>query len=203
MGSMSTRGRLRDRPAGPPAAEVRGRAGGIGRSSSAAAERVSDDLRRHDGPFLHRRRRVARLSLAASTAMGVVAAYQHGLLRHLPESPAGLLDADRVDASGEAYQLFKTPDAALGLASYALTLVLAGAGSARRAEERPWLPLALAAKVAADALGGLFLTAEQASKHRRFCSWCLAATAASVAMVPQVIPEARAAARRLGRPSGR
>jgi hypothetical protein len=55
----------------------------------------------------------------------------------------------------------------------------------------------MSAKVAADALGGLYLTAEQASKHRRFCSWCLAAALASVTMVPQVVPEARAAVRQL------
>ncbi len=189
---------LRQRPAGPAAAAVRGERGGMGRSSSPTAEDVSDDLRRRTGPFLARRRRVAALSLVASGAMGVVAAYQNGLIRHLPEPPLGVLDADEVDASGEAYQLFKTPDAALGLASYALTLVLAGAGTARRAEERPWLPLAMAAKVTADALGGLYLTAEQASKHRRFCSWCLVASAVSVAMVPQALPEARAALRQLG-----
>ncbi|MDQ4129597.1 MAG: vitamin K epoxide reductase family protein [Actinomycetota bacterium] len=194
---MTRRRREHERLAGPVAAKVRGSEGGIGRPSSPTAERVSDDLRRHAGTFLDRRRRVAALSLGASAAMGVVAAYQNGLLRHLPEPPLGLLDADRVDASGEAYQFLKTPDGALGLASYALTLVLAGAGTARRAEERPWLPLALAAKVAADALGGLYLTAEQASKHRRFCSWCVAAAFASVAMVPQVVPEARAALRQL------
>ena len=188
---------LRKRPAGPSAATVRGDKGGIGRASSPEAEEVSDDLRRGTGAFLNRRRRVAALSLTASAAMGAVAAYQNGLISHLPEPPLPLLDADQVDASGEAYQLFKTPDAALGLASYAATLVLAGAGSARRVQERPWLPLALAAKVAGDALGGLYLTAEQASKHRRFCSWCLVASAASVAMVPQVIPEARAALRQL------
>ncbi len=158
---------------------------------------MSDDLRRRPDQFLDRRRRVAALSLLSSAALGAVAAYQNGLVRHLPEPPLELFDADRVDASGEAYQLFKTPDAALGLASYGLTLALAGAGSARRAEERPWLPLAMTAKVVADALGGLYLTAEQASKHRRFCSWCLTAAAASVAMVPQALPEARAALRQL------
>lgn len=189
---------LRRRPAGPRAGAAQGSEGGIGRASSPAAERVSDDLRRHASTFLDRRRRVAALSLAASAAMGVVAAYQNGLLRHLPEPPLGPLDADGVDASGEAYQLLKTPDAALGLASYALTLILAGAGTAERVRDHPWLPLAMSAKVAADALGGLYLTAEQASKHRRFCSWCLVATAASVAMLPQVLPEARVALRHLG-----
>lgn len=59
------------------------------------------------------------------------------------------------------------------------------------------MPLAMAAKVAFDALGGLVLTAEQATKHRKFCGWCLAATAAYLAMVPQVVPEARVALREL------
>ncbi len=69
-----------------------------------------------------------------------------------------------------------------------MTLVLIGMGDGRRVEERPWLPLAMAAKVGFDALGGLYLTAEQASKHRRFCGWCLVATAAYLAMVPRSCP---------------
>ena len=166
---------------------------GIGRSTSAAAERVSSDLRTGSGDLLRRRRRVATMALGAAGSMGVVSAYQMGLLRHLPEPPVPMLDADRVDASGEAYQFLKTPDAALGLVSYAVTLALAGMGSGRRAIERPWVPLMLAAKVALDTVSGLYLTVEQGSKHRRFCSWCLAAAGLSGAMVPQVLPEARLA----------
>ena len=167
--------------------------GGIGRPSSRAAEEVSSDLRTGRGDALRRRRRVGAMALSAAGSMGVVAAYQMGLLKHLPEPPLAALDADKVDASGEAYQYLKTPDAALGLASYAATLVLAGMGSDRRAQERPWIPLALAAKVGLDAVSGLYLTVEQASKHRRFCSWCLLAAGLSTAMVPQVVPEARTA----------
>jgi uncharacterized membrane protein len=170
---------------------------GIGRPSSPAAERVSADLRTGAGDVLRRRRRVATMALGAAGSMGVVSAYQMGLLRHLPEPPVALLDADRVDASGEAYQYLKTPDATLGLASYAITLVLAGMGSGRRAIERPWVPLALAAKVTLDTVSGLYLTVEQGSKHRRFCSWCLVAAGLSAAMVPQVVPEAKLAWRQL------
>jgi hypothetical protein len=106
----------------------------------------------------------------------------------LPEPPLPLLDADAVDASGEAYQELKTPDASLGIFNSAITLVLAGMGDRQRAIERPWLPLVLAAKVGLDAASGLFLTIEQGSKHRRFCSWCLTAAVTSLAMIPQVLP---------------
>jgi hypothetical protein len=34
---------------------------------------------------------------------------------------------------------------------------------------------------------------EQLSKHRKLCFWCLLAALASVAAVPQVLPEARLA----------
>ena len=169
----------------------------FGRSTSAEAEAVSRDLRRGDDGWLRRRRRVGALSLSAMGSMGVVAAYQMGLIRRPPEPRVRFLDAEKVDASGEAYQFLKTPDAALGLASYAVTLALAGMGDRNRARRQPWIPLALAAKVGLDAVAGVLLTAEQASKHRRFCSWCLASSAASVAMVPQVLPEAREAWHRL------
>jgi uncharacterized membrane protein len=126
-----------------------------------------------------------------------VAAYQNGLIRHLPEPPLPGLGAEDVDAAGEAYQYLKTPDAALGLASQAVTLVLAGMGSRHRASERPWVPLAMAAKVVLDAAGGAYLTVEQATKHKRFCSWCLTAAVANIAAVPMVLPEARVAWRAL------
>ena len=188
----------RQRPAGPTAASVRPRSGGVGRSSSPAAERVSDDLRRGAGSFLEQRRRVAGLTSLASAALGVVGLYQFGLLRRVPEPSLPFLGADAVDASGEAYQQLKTPDAALGLLSAGVTLVLAGMGDRDRARTQPWVPLALAAKTAADAGGGLYLLAEQITKHRMICSWCTVAALAQLATLPIALPEARAAVRRLG-----
>lgn len=187
----------RSHPAGPPAASIRPRNGGIGRSSSPAAEAVSDALRRGAGNFLPQRRRIALLQTAAAATLSVVGLYQFGLLRSVPEPPLPGLDADRVDASGEAYSLLHTPDSSLGIASAGMSLALAGMGGSTRYQEQPWIPLALLAKSLLDAAGGLFLTAEQLTKHKRICSWCTATAALLVATVPAALPEARAAWRTL------
>lgn len=178
--------------AGPPAGSVR-RTGGVGRKPSPAGEAVSDYLRRGGGEWLDRRRRIAGLSFAGAAALGLVSLYQLGIVEHLPDPPLALFDSDGVDAAGEAYAFLKTPDAALGVVSFGVTAVLAGMGGEDRARRQPWIPLALAAKVAVDALAAARLTVEQATRHRRFCFYCLAAAAASFATVPQVIPEARVA----------
>lgn len=186
------------RPERPPLArEARARPGRIGRSSSRAAESVSDDLRLGTGGHLPARRRQAALLVLASASLGVVSLYQFGLIKHLPEPPLPFLDADAVDASGEAYASALTPDATLGILSAAASLALVGMGGADRAHDRPVIPLLAAGKLALDALGGLYLTAEQASRHRKFCSWCLLAAAAQAAALPAALPEAREALRHL------
>lgn len=184
-------------PAGPPAKRVRGSFGGVGRSSSRQAERVSDDLRRRTSPHLRRRRRQTALMLGATAAMGVVSLYQTGIVRHLPDPSMPGFDSDHVDASGEAYETFDTPDATLGIASYGTTLALIGMGAADRASSRPWIPLIAAAKLAYDSAGAAWLTAEQITKHRALCFYCLLASGATWAALGQALPEARSALRSL------
>lgn len=145
----------------------------VGRSSDRRAEALSTELRCGANRFLRLRRRTIKLSALAAGAMGAVSLYQTGVVRHLPEPPLPFLDSDRVDASGEAYAFLRVPDAPLGLLSYGATLTLAAVAGADRERELPWLPLLLAGKVVVDALGGVFLTLEQATKHRAFCSYCL------------------------------
>lgn len=110
------------RPAGPSAKAARGSGGGIGRASTATAEAVSDQLRRGTDGYLDDRRRVAALALGSTGALGVVSLYQTGLLKHVPEPPLRFFDADKVDASGEAYRIFSMPDAILGMLSSVATL---------------------------------------------------------------------------------
>ena len=156
---------------------------------------LSRELRTGEGAFLGRRRQTVGLSLVASAAMGAITLYQMGLIRHLPEPPLPYLDADKVDAAPEAYNRAgtATPDAALGLANYGVTVVLAAMAGPDRARALPWLPLLLAVKVGVDALNAGYLTYEQVAKHKALCSYCLLASAATFATVPAVLPEARAA----------
>jgi hypothetical protein len=154
---------------------------------------LSQDLRTTNNQWMHRRRQIVLLSMLSATCMGVVAAYQIGLLRRVPEPRLPMLDADKVDASPEAYEKLSTGDAFLGFVSYGTTMLLAAMGDSRRHETHPYVPVALAAKAALDAAQAGKLTLDQWFKHRAFCSWCLTAAAATFAVVPAVVPELRAA----------
>ncbi len=160
-------------------------------------EELSEQLRNGDSDDLRRRRTVVGLSLVAIGSMGLISLYQMGIIKHLPEPPLPMLDADKVDASPEAYSRFSMPDGFLGLGSYAMTMGLAAMGGQDRARTQPWIPLALAAKVAFDTSQAFRLTVDQATKEKAFCSWCLLSALSTFATVPFVIPETRAAIRQL------
>jgi hypothetical protein len=155
-------------------------------------DRLSHELRTSDDPIMRARRDVVALSLVSATCMGVIALYQIGRLKHLPEPPLPLLDADTVDASAEAYTTLSTGDAFLGFVSYGVTMLLAAIGSPRRHQEHPFLPMVLAGKAVFDAGQAAKLTVDQWTKHRAFCSWCLVAAASTFAVLPRVLPESRA-----------
>jgi hypothetical protein len=60
----------------------------VGRGSSAAAEAVSDALRRESHPFLDIRRHTAVLQIAAAASLAVVNnLYRFGVMRSVPEPP--------------------------------------------------------------------------------------------------------------------
>ncbi|MDA8164240.1 MAG: vitamin K epoxide reductase family protein [Desulfobacteraceae bacterium] len=158
---------------------------------------LSRHLRRRSTPNLRRRRGIVGLAFTAAAGMGLIGLFQIGILRHLPEPPLPVFDADKVDGSAEAYSLLATPDAFIGLASYSLTAALAAAGGPDRPADRPWLPLAMAGKVMADAVQAARLSRDQWVRHRAFCIWCLLAAGATFAAVPLALGEARDAIREL------
>lgn len=155
------------------------------------AAKLSAVLRKFAEPSLRRRRAVVSLSALSIGCMALITSYQTGVISHLPEPPLPKMDADKVDASADAYAILSTPDAALGVVSYAATLVLAAMAGSDRAMEVPLIPLALAAKATADAAAQL--TVDQVKRQKAFCFWCLTSAAASFAILPLVFPEARTA----------
>ena len=138
------------------------------------------------------------LSVLGTTAGQLVALYQTGIIKHLPDPPSGgLFDSDRVDASEYAYSRFSPPDAPLMIITYGVTAWLAGAGGPDRPRNAPWLPIAMAAKTLYDAATTVKLAREEWQDNRAFCAYCQTATLASFASVAFALPEAVRATRRL------
>jgi hypothetical protein len=163
---------------------------------------LSEQLRRGRTPDLRLRRGIIGLAFAAGACTALVALYQSGVIRHVPEPRWRRLDADRVDAVNDAYAYFSTPDAFLGTVSYATTAALAAMGGADRARRRPWVSLAMVGKIILDCGIASWLTWFQWNRLRAFCSWCLLATSAAFATLLLALPEARRALRNLRRLPG-
>lgn len=164
-----------------------------------AKARLSRELRRGRSGHLARRRFVIGCQLAATAAMEVITLYQAGIIRELPE-PRGTAfgrpwDAERVDASDEAYDLLSMPHSPLAMLSFATTTMLAGLGGEDRHRRTPWVPRALALKAAFDALYAAKLVRDQATRYEAWCVWCLVAAAGSLAAFPATLPEALSARR--------
>ena len=167
--------------------------------SSPTPSQLSRQLRTGDAPDLERRRKVVGLSMVGAAAGIAVSLYQTGVISHLPDPPVGPFDSDKVDASDYAYKRAETPDGLAMLVTYGVTALLAGAGGEDRARRLPWLPLALAAKVASDVATNMILAKEEWAENKALCAYCQAANLASLASLPLVLPEARKALRHLVR----
>lgn len=162
-----------------------------------AAAKLGRELRQDRRISLSKRRSMMGLCLTSMASLGVVALYQFGVLKRLPAPPLRGLDADKVNGSAQAYEHLSMPDAVLGLGSYSVTLGLVAMGGADRESSHPWIPVALGVKASLDSALSAKLTVDQARKYRAFSLWSLVAAGATFGMLPLVIPEARAALRRL------
>lgn len=172
------------------------------RPTTPGAAAVARSLRRAAGPHLRGRRWALVADLTAISALGVVALYQAGLLRHLPDAGLRGGASDRVAGSPRAYWALHTPDAALGIANYAATIVLATAGGADRYRTAPWLSYLFAAKLLGDGVVAAVLLREERHAREGMCSWCLIASAAALVAAPVGIPEALSALRSTRRGRG-
>ncbi len=162
-----------------------------------SADELGRELRTENGPFLNRRRKILSLSLFSSTVLACIALYQTGILKKLPDPRWPGLDAEKVNGSAQAYSILKTPDALLGLASYAVTACLAGMGPEDRTRTEPLVPIGMGLKCLADATLATKLTIEGWRRYGTFSVWSLSAAAATWTALPLAIPEATAAVRHL------
>lgn len=155
------------------------------------ARNLGYGIRNNSRKDMRRRRGVFGLVLTAAASMSVIALYQVGIFKHVPEPRSSRLDSDAVTGSAKAYSLLETPDSVLAIGSYAVTMTLAAMGPPDRARKQPLLPILLAAKVAFDAAVAAKYTIEEWKGYRAFCFWCLVASTATFASVALAIPEAR------------
>ncbi len=151
--------------------------------------RLSDELRNASSPDLRRRRWVVGLSLLGSAIGQIVALYQVGIVKRLPDPPGRLFDSTRVNASTYAYKRLQMPDAVLMIGTYAATAALAAAGGKDRAARTPWLPVALAAKTLFDVGTNLKLAREEWQVNGALCAYCQTASALSLASAALAVPE--------------
>jgi len=136
---------------------------------------------------MKRRRGIIGLAFFSCAVLGTVALYQIGIIKKLPQPPSRAFNSRRVHRSSQAYAILQTPDAFLGLASYAVTACLAAMGTENRA---PWMSIALALKLLADSAMALKLTLDEATKLRAFSIWSILAAAATWTALPLALPEA-------------
>ena len=166
------------------------------RAELLSPSQLSEELRTGTGSDLRRRRIGLGLSFAGVAIGGVVAAYQTGLLKRLPDIlPGSIWDAEKVDASDYAYRHLQQPDGTSMLVNYGLTAMNISAGGKDRARQNPALPVAAAAKAAFDLALCLKLTADEWRDNQKLCSWCQVATALSAATFAVTVPEAIKAVR--------
>jgi hypothetical protein len=145
------------------------------------------------GDFLDRRRAATVLTMVGMASPSIVALYQMGIFRRLPEPGLPGLDAEKVNGSAEAYGVLKTPDAVLGLGSYAATLGLLAMGGRDRAQTQPWIPLALAAKCGLDSAQAARPTGKSWLCFRAFSLYSLVTALSTFLVFPLVLSEAKAA----------
>jgi uncharacterized membrane protein len=149
--------------------------------------------RRSDDVFMNRRRRMAGLSLLNIVCMCGIAAYQMRVVNRLPNPKFANFEAEYVAGSAEAYSILETPDAVLGLCSYAATLGLTAMGGPNRDKERPWLPVLASGKALLDLTVAASLVTVQVVRIRKLCWICLLTAASTTAIAGLSLMEAKAA----------
>jgi uncharacterized membrane protein len=143
------------------------------------------------------RRGAVAVSLIGIAAMAATALLQMGLVKRLPDPPAGNFDTKKVNSSDEAYS-YGGPDSPIAITGHGVNMVLASMGGADRAERQPWLPVlaaVIAGLQASTAARYLFHTMPKVDKA--WCPYCITDALTHFATLAFTLPEALKAVRKL------
>ncbi len=148
---------------------------------------LRDVLHSRDRAPLRRRRAIVGLSLIGFAGTALASLYHRGVVRRLGR-PFRRFATDPMDASSPQYGL---PNAMLSLATYAVSIGLAGLGPEARARRTPWIPLMAAGKAAADAgVAARYLLLQKADAERSWPGYAAVDAAVRLGTLVLTIPEA-------------
>lgn len=163
-----------------------------GGAGPAAARRT---LRESGAPEVILRRAIVATSLFGIGAMAVIALFQSGLLRRLPDLPLEDFRSDEVNASDTAYG-WGMPDSPLSIGAHAASLAVATVGDEDRAQAHPWLPLAASAVAAPAAItSARYLFYDMPVREKGWCPYCIVDALAHIAVLGFTFWESRKALR--------
>ena len=162
-----------------------------------APDTLRKTLRETDTPELLLRRAIIGVSVVGMASMAIIALFQGGLIKHLPDPPIKGFDSDKVNSSDTAYG-WGMPDSPISLVSHAVNIGLATFGAADRADEQSWVPLtatAAAAPAAVTSAGYLFY--EMPVGEKGWCPYCMVDALMHIAAFGFTIWESKKAVSRL------
>lgn len=155
-------------------------------------QKLRRELQNSDKKDLRARRGIIGLSLIGIGAMTAVSLFQTGIVKHLPDPPIKNFDSDRVNSSDTAYAL-GVPDGTLSLASLAANIPFAAFGGENRAEEKPLIPIAFAAKATVEAAVAGWYFYQMPTKEKAWCGYCIVGAMANFGIAALSFVEAKRA----------
>lgn len=141
---------------------------------------------------LLRRRWIVGLSLAGIADMAIVALFQTGILKRLPDPPLPGFNSMKVNSSDTAYR-YGVPDGIIDIVSLSLTTLLAALGGLDRARRVSLVSLLAAGKEIFGAAGAAWYFYQMPTKVKAWCIYCLTAALLHFVLFGLTLPEAKQA----------
>lgn len=135
---------------------------------------------------------MAALSCVGAANMTLGALRQLGVIGHLPDPPIRGFDSNAVIMSRAAFVL-GVPDAPVAVAGLLANVPLSLIGGGARARERPWVPIAIAAKAVVEVSVAAWYLVMMRTRVDAWCAYCLVGASLYVAIAFLAAREASAA----------